>query len=114
MAQVEKIVVPGNAYVAAAKRRVFGTVGIDMVAGHSEILIICDGTTPPDWIALELFSQAEHDELAQAILLRPDADFMDQVQASLQRPLPALPRADIIRASKIGRESSRARVGQYR
>src|SRR5205814_4804491 len=73
--QVDKIVGPGNAYVAAAKRRVFGTVGIDMIAGPSEILIICDGATDPDWIAMDLFSQAEHDESAQAILLCPDADF---------------------------------------
>ena len=93
---VDKIVGPGNAYVAAAKRRVFGTVGIDMIAGPSEILIICDGKTPADWIAMDLFSQAEHDELAQAILLCPDAAYLDAVQASVNRLLPAMPRADII------------------
>ena len=93
---VDKIVGPGNAYVAAAKRRVFGTVGIDMIAGPSEILIICDGKTPADWIAMDLFSQAEHDELAQAILLCPDAAYLDEVQASVNRLLPAMPRAEII------------------
>ena len=103
IAQVDKIVGPGNAYVAAAKRRVFGTVGIDMVAGPSEILIICDGSTPADWIAMDLFSQAEHDELAQAILLCPDAAFLDQVQASIERQMPAMPRAGIIAASLSGR-----------
>ena len=96
---VDKIVGPGNAYVAAAKRRVFGTVGIDMIAGPSEILIICDGKTQPDWIAMDLFSQAEHDELAQAILLCPDAHYLDAVQRSLERLLPTMPRADIIGAS---------------
>lgn len=96
---VDKIVGPGNAYVAAAKRRVFGTVGIDMIAGPSEILIICDGGTPADWIAMDLFSQAEHDELAQAILLCPDAAYLDQVEAAIERLLPTMPRADIIRAS---------------
>lgn len=99
IAPVDKIVGPGNAYVAAAKRRVFGTVGIDMIAGPSEILIICDGGTPPDWIAMDLFSQAEHDELAQAILLCPDASYLDQVEAAIERLLPAMPRADIIRTS---------------
>jgi histidinol dehydrogenase len=103
IAQVDKIVGPGNAYVAAAKRRVFGTVGIDMVAGPSEILIICDGSTPADWIAMDLFSQAEHDELAQAILLCPDAGFLEEVQASIERQLPGMPRADIIRTSLAGR-----------
>src|SRR5690606_13496337 len=98
-----KIVGPGNAYVAAAKRRVFGTVGIDMVAGPSEILIICDGSTPADWIAMDLFSQAEHDELAQAILLCPDADFLEQVQASIERLLPTMPRAEILRKSLADR-----------
>lgn len=93
---VDKIVGPGNAYVAAAKRRVFGTVGIDMIAGPSEILIICDGLTDPDWIAVDLFSQAEHDELAQAILLCPDARFIEQVKASIERLLPTLPRQEII------------------
>lgn len=96
---VDKIVGPGNAYVAAAKRRVFGTVGIDMIAGPSEILIICDGRTPADWIAMDLFSQAEHDELAQAILLCPDAAYLDEVEAAIARLLPAMPRADIIRKS---------------
>ena len=85
--------------MAAAKRRVFGVVGIDMVAGPSEILIICDGKTDPDWIAMDLFSQAEHDELAQAILLCPDAAYLDRVAASIERLLPTLPRRDIIRAS---------------
>lgn len=103
IAQVDKVVGPGNAYVAAAKRRVFGTVGIDMVAGPSEILIICDGSTSADWIAMDLFSQAEHDELAQAILLCPDAGFLEQVQASMERQLPNMPRADIIRASLANR-----------
>nr|WP_308419187.1 histidinol dehydrogenase [Silvimonas terrae] len=101
--QVDKITGPGNAYVAAAKRRVFGIVGIDMVAGPSEILVICDGTTDPDWIAMDLFSQAEHDEIAQAILLCPDAAFIEKVAASIDRQLPGMPRADIIRASLTGR-----------
>lgn len=99
IAQVDKIVGPGNAYVAAAKRRVFGTVGIDMVAGPSEILIICDGTTPADWIAMDLFSQAEHDELAQAILLCPDQAYLDEVEASIARQLPQMPRQAIIATS---------------
>ncbi len=99
IAQVDKIVGPGNAYVAAAKRRVFGTVGIDMVAGPSEILVICDGRTDPDWIAMDLFSQAEHDEMAQAILLATDAAFIDAVQASIARLLPQMPRKDIIGAA---------------
>ena len=97
--QVDKIVGPGNAYVAAAKRRVFGVVGIDMIAGPSEILVICDGNTDPDWIAMDLFSQAEHDELAQAILLSPDAAFLDQVKASIDRQVEEMPRKDIIRTS---------------
>ena len=97
--QVDKITGPGNAYVAAAKRRVFGVVGIDMVAGPSEILVICDGKTDPDWIAMDLFSQAEHDELAQAILLSPDADFLDKVAASMQRQLNEMPRKAIISTS---------------
>ncbi len=96
---VDKIVGPGNAFVAAAKRRVFGTVGIDMIAGPSEILVICDGQTPPDWVAMDLFSQAEHDELAQSILLCPDAAYLDAVEASIARLLPTMPRADIIRTS---------------
>ncbi|MDY3331312.1 MAG: histidinol dehydrogenase [Pelistega sp.] len=99
IAQVDKIVGPGNAFVASAKRRVFGTVGIDMVAGPSEILIIADGKTPADWIAMDLFSQAEHDELAQAILLCPDAAYLDQVQASIVRQLEEMPRKDIIATS---------------
>jgi histidinol dehydrogenase len=94
---VDKIVGPGNAYVAAAKRRVFGVVGIDMVAGPSEILIVSDGTSNPDWIAMDLFSQAEHDELAQAILVSPDARFLDAVQASIERELPAMSRHQVIR-----------------
>ncbi|MDP1549564.1 MAG: histidinol dehydrogenase [Nitrosomonas sp.] len=97
--QVDKIVGPGNAYVAAAKRRVFGVVGIDMVAGPSEILVICDGKTDPDWIAMDLFSQAEHDELAQSILLSPDAEYLDQVMHSINRLLSEMPRKDVIRAS---------------
>jgi histidinol dehydrogenase len=97
--RVDKIVGPGNAYVAAAKRRVFGVVGIDMVAGPSEVLVICDGGTDPDWIAMDLFAQAEHDELAQAILLCPAADFIEQVAQSMARLIAEMPRADIIRAS---------------
>ncbi|MCE3263933.1 MAG: histidinol dehydrogenase [Pseudoduganella sp.] len=96
---VDKIVGPGNAYVAAAKRRVFGTVGIDMIAGPSEILVICDGSTDPDWVAMDLFSQAEHDELAQAILLCPDADYIAQVEASIARLLPGMPRKAVIETS---------------
>ena len=101
--QVDKIVGPGNAYVAAAKRRVFGVVGIDMVAGPSEILVICDGKTNPDWVAMDLFSQAEHDELAQAILLSPDAAFLDQVYASIQKLVQTMPRKDIISTSLADR-----------
>lgn len=101
--QVDKIVGPGNAYVAAAKRRVFGVVGIDMVAGPSEILVISDGKSDPDWTAMDLFSQAEHDELAQAILLSPDGEFLDKVAASINRLLPEMPRQDIIRQSLEGR-----------
>ena len=101
--QVDKIVGPGNAYVAAAKRRVFGVVGIDMVAGPSEILVICDGKTNPDWVAMDLFSQAEHDELAQAILLSPDAAFLDQVHASIQKLVTSMPRQDIIKTSLTDR-----------
>ena len=100
---VDKIVGPGNAYVAAAKRRVFGAVGIDMIAGPSEILVICDGTTDPDWVAMDLFSQAEHDELAQAILLCPDADYIAQVEAAIARLLPTLPRQETIRTSLADR-----------
>ncbi len=101
--QVDKITGPGNAYVAAAKRRVFGVVGIDMVAGPSEILVICDGKTDPDWIAMDLFSQAEHDELAQAILLSPDAAFLDAVEKSMQKLLETLPRKDIVNTSITNR-----------
>ncbi len=96
---VDKIVGPGNAYVAAAKRRVFGTVGIDMIAGPSEILVLCDGTTDPDWVAMDLFSQAEHDELAQAIMLCPDAAYIAQVEASIHKLLPTMTRAGTIRTS---------------
>ncbi|MFW5432507.1 MAG: histidinol dehydrogenase [Methylophilaceae bacterium] len=97
--QVDKVTGPGNAYVAAAKRRVFGVVGIDMVAGPSEILVICDGKTNPDWIAMDLFSQAEHDEMAQAILLCPDAGFIDQVEAGMQKLVQTMPRKAIISTS---------------
>ena len=99
---VDKIVGPGNAYVATAKRMVFGKVGIDMIAGPSEILVICDGHTDPDWIAVDLFSQAEHDEDAQSILLSPDGEFLDRVMQSIERLLPQMPRADIIRDSLQG------------
>jgi histidinol dehydrogenase len=101
--KVDKIVGPGNAYVAAAKRRVFGVVGIDMVAGPSEILVICDGATDPDWVAMDLFAQAEHDEMAQAILLSPDADFLDRVAASMDRLLGEMPRRRIIEQSLANR-----------
>ena len=101
--RVDKITGPGNAYVAAAKRRVFGTVGIDMIAGPSEILVLADGSTPADWVAMDLFSQAEHDELAQSILLCPDAAYIDAVQASIDKLLPQMPRKDIIAASLNGR-----------
>ncbi len=97
--RVDKVVGPGNAYVASAKRRVFGVCGIDMVAGPSEILVICDGKTSPDWIAMDLFSQAEHDELAQAILVTPDADFAAAVAASADRLLEQMPRKEIIRTA---------------
>lgn len=100
---VDKITGPGNAWVAAAKRRVFGTVGIDMVAGPSEILVISDGSTPADWVAMDLFSQAEHDEIAQAILLSPDVAFLDAVEHAIARLLADMPRADVIRASLSGR-----------
>jgi histidinol dehydrogenase len=101
--KVDKITGPGNAYVASAKKRVFGTVGIDMIAGPSEILVLADGTTPPDWVAMDLFSQAEHDELAQSILLCPDAAYIDAVQAAIERLLPEMPRAEIIAKSLNGR-----------
>ncbi|MCK4698174.1 MAG: histidinol dehydrogenase, partial [Dehalococcoidia bacterium] len=97
--QVDKIVGPGNIYVATAKGMVFGTVGIDMIAGPSEILVVCDGQTDPDWVAMDLFSQAEHDEDAQSILVSPDAAFLDKVQASIERLLPEMERADLIRHS---------------
>ena len=97
--KVDKITGPGNAYVASAKKRVFGQVGIDMIAGPSEILVLADGSTPADWVAMDLFSQAEHDELAQSILLCPDAAYIDAVQASIERLLPAMPRREIIARS---------------
>ena len=97
--RVDKIVGPGNIYVAAAKRQVFGAVGIDMIAGPSEILVVCDGLTDPDWIAMDLFSQAEHDEDAQPILISPDPAFLERVAASIERLLPELERRDIIEAS---------------
>ena len=96
---VDKIVGPGNAYVAAAKRRVFGVVGIDMIAGPSEVVVVCDGSTDADWVAMDLFAQAEHDELAQAILITPDAAFIDAVAASMARQLAALPRGGVIAAA---------------
>ncbi len=100
---VDKIVGPGNIFVATAKREVFGTVGIDMIAGPSEILVICDGKTDPDWIAMDLFSQAEHDEQAQSLLISPDSGFLDAVEASINKLLPTLERADIIRTSMTDR-----------
>lgn len=106
---VDKIVGPGNAYVATAKRMVFGKVGIDMIAGPSEILVICDGRTDPDWIAMDLFSQAEHDEDAQSILVSPDAEFLERVVRSIDRLLPEMPRGDIIRAS-LGRQGGLIQV----
>lgn len=101
--RVDKITGPGNAYVASAKRRVFGLVGIDMIAGPSEILVLADGSTPADWVAMDLFSQAEHDELAQSILLCPDGAFLDRVQQEIDRLLPQMPRAGIIAKSLNGR-----------
>ena len=101
--KVDKITGPGNAYVASAKKRVFGTVGIDMIAGPSEILVLADGSTPADWVAMDLFSQAEHDELAQSILLCPDAAYIDAVQEAITRLLPSMPRAEIIAKSLNGR-----------
>lgn len=101
--KVDKIVGPGNIYVATAKRQVFGQVGLDMIAGPSEILVICDGQTDPDWIAMDLFSQAEHDEDAQSILISPDAEFLNQVEQSIRRLLPQAERQDIIRQSLVGR-----------
>ncbi len=99
MPQVDKIVGPGNAYVACAKRRVFGVVGIDMVAGPSEILVVSDGSCNPDWVAMDLFSQAEHDELAQSILVSTDAAFIERVAEAIERLLPTMPRHEIIRAA---------------
>ena len=101
--QVDKIVGPGNIYVATAKRHVFGQVGIDMIAGPSEILVVCDGQTDPDWIAMDLFSQAEHDEDAQSILVSPDSAFLDRVAESVARLLPTMERSEIIRTSLEGR-----------
>ncbi|MBI3099948.1 MAG: histidinol dehydrogenase [Burkholderiales bacterium] len=101
--KVDKITGPGNAYVASAKKHVFGTVGIDMIAGPSEILVLADGSTPADWVAMDLFSQAEHDELAQSILLCPDAAYIDAVQREIDRLLPTMPRAEIIAKSLSGR-----------
>lgn len=103
--QVDKITGPGNAFVAAAKRRVFGVVGIDMVAGPSEILVIADGSTPADWVAMDLFSQAEHDEIAQAILIATSPDYLDEVQAAMHRLMPTMPRRAIIEAS-LGNRSA--------
>jgi histidinol dehydrogenase len=100
---VHKITGPGNAYVASAKRRVFGQVGIDMIAGPSEILVLADGSAPPDWVAMDLFSQAEHDEMAQSILLCPDAAYIASVKEAIDRLLPGMPRAAVIRASLEGR-----------
>ncbi len=110
--KVDKITGPGNAYVASAKKRVFGTVGIDMIAGPSEILVLADGTTPPDWVAMDLFSQAEHDELAQSILLCPDAAYLDAVQREIDRLLPTMPRAEII--ANPSEEDSRDLAGSLR
>ena len=101
--QVDKITGPGNAFVAAAKRRVFGVVGIDMVAGPSEILVIADGSTPAEWVAMDLFSQAEHDEIAQAILIATSPDYLDEVQAAMHRLMPTMPRRAIIEASLSNR-----------
>nr|WP_295081937.1 histidinol dehydrogenase [uncultured Roseateles sp.] len=101
--RVDKITGPGNAYVASAKKHVFGQVGIDMIAGPSEILVLADGSTPPDWVAMDLFSQAEHDELAQSILLCPDADYIARVAEAIERLLPNMPRQAVIRASLEGR-----------
>jgi histidinol dehydrogenase len=101
--RVDKITGPGNAYVATAKRMVYGVVGIDMIAGPSEILVVCDGKTDPDWIAMDLFSQAEHDEDAQSILVSPDSDFIERVKASIEKLLADMPRADIIKTSLSNR-----------
>ena len=103
--QVHKIVGPGNAYVAAAKRRVFGVVGIDMIAGPSEILILCDGKTDPDWVAMDLFAQAEHDELAQSILICPDTAYIERVAQAIETLLPTMPRHEVIRAALENRSA---------
>ena len=103
IARVDKIVGPGNAYVAEAKRQVFGEVGIDMIAGPSEILVLCDGSAPADWVAMDLFSQAEHDESAQAILLSPDETFLGKVESAIGRLISSMPRKEIIQASLEGR-----------
>lgn len=103
--RVDKIVGPGNIYVATAKRAVFGAVGLDMVAGPSEILVVCDGETDPDWIAMDLFSQAEHDEDAQAILVSPDSGFLDRVKSSIERLLPSMERAEMIRSALENRSA---------
>ena len=110
---VDKIVGPGNAYVAAAKRRVFGVVGIDMMAGPSEVVVVCDGTTEPDWVAMDLFAQAEHDELAQAILISPDAAFLEAVAASMARLLSTLPRRELI-AAALSKRGALIRVRDLR
>jgi histidinol dehydrogenase len=110
---VDKIVGPGNAYVAAAKRRVFGVVGIDMVAGPSEVVVVCDGKTDPDWVAMDLFAQAEHDELAQAILVTPDGAFLDAVAAAMERQLGAMPRREVI-AQSLAKRGALIRVKDLR
>ncbi len=107
--RVDKIVGPGNIYVAAAKRQVFGTVGIDMIAGPSEILVVCDGQTDPDWIAMDLFSQAEHDEDAQPILISPEAAFLDRVQHAMLRLLPGMERTEMI-ATSLSRRAAMIQV----
>jgi histidinol dehydrogenase len=109
IAPVDKIVGPGNAYVAAAKRRVFGVVGIDMIAGPSEVVVVCDGKTEPAWIAMDLFAQAEHDEQAQSILLTPDAAFLDAVASSIARDIERMPRREVIRAA-LARRGALIRV----
>jgi len=110
---VDKIVGPGNAYVAAAKRRVFGTVGIDMIAGPSEVVVVCDGGTDPDWVAMDLFAQAEHDEMAQAILITPDAKYLEAVAGSMTRALASMPRREVIAAS-LARRGALIRVRDLR
>jgi histidinol dehydrogenase len=110
---VDKIVGPGNAYVAAAKRQVFGVVGIDMVAGPSEVVVVCDGRTDADWVAMDLFAQAEHDELAQAILITPDADFIEAVAASMVRQLTGMPRRETI-AAALSKRGALIRVRNLR